>query len=227
MTRPTTDQLIASLAADLTPGRPLPAPLARLAIWMILALGTAAVGVVLLGPRADLPEAVRSAVFLSRLGMTLLAGLLAASAALVLAVPGAERSALQRAAPWLAVAGWLLMLGAPVLAGDAAASRLADDFEWACAGRIAALAVVPAGALYLMLRRAAPLRAGWAGSMSALGAAAVGAAGVQCVCPVNSPAHLLVAHALPVLIIGVAGILVGRLTLHDVLSVPRRRGPVA
>jgi hypothetical protein len=222
MTRPTTDQLIASLAADLKPARPLPPPAARLAIWMTLALGLATLGVALLGPRADLAASVRSAAFLSRLGIALTVGLLAASASLVLGVPGAERDALHRAAPLLAVAAWLLMLGAPVLAGDASASRLADAFEWACAGRVALLAIPPGVALYLMLRRAAPLRAGWTGSLAALGAAAVGAAAVQCVCPVNSPAHLLVAHAIPVLIIAVAGIVIGRLALRDVSFLPRR-----
>jgi hypothetical protein len=222
MTRPTTDQLIASLAADLKPARPLPPPAARLAIWMTLALGLATLGVALLGPRADLAASVRSAAFLSRLGIALTVGLLAASASLVLGVPGAERDALHRAAPLLAVAAWLLMLGAPVLAGDASASRLADAFEWACAGRVALLGIPPGVALYLMLRRAAPLRAGWTGSLAALGAAAVGAAAVQCVCPVNSPAHLLVAHAIPVLIIAVAGIVIGRLALRDVSFLPRR-----
>jgi hypothetical protein len=217
MTRPTTDQLIASLAADLKPARPLPPPATRLAAWMALALATAALGVVLLGPRADLAQSVRSAAFLSRQGIALVAGLLAAWSALVLGVPGAERSTLQRAAPLFVMAAWLLMLGAPLLADDTAGSRLAHAFEWVCAARVTVLAIPPGVALYVMLRRAAPLRAGWTGALAALGAAAVGAAAIQCICPVDSPAHLLVAHALPVLVFAVAGILIGRLTLRDVL----------
>jgi hypothetical protein len=64
-----------------------------------------------------------------------------------------------------------------------------------------------------MLRRAAPLRQGWCGALATLAAAAIGAAATQVLCPIDDPAHQLVGHLLPVILLAVAGLVAGRRAL--------------
>ena len=56
-----------------------------------------------------------------------------------------------------------------------------------------------------MLRRAAPLRKNWSAALATLDAAALGAAATQFVCPIDDPAHQLVAHLLPVVLLSAWG----------------------
>ncbi len=70
---------------------------------------------------------------------------------------------------------------------------------------ILALSVVPASSLSLMVRRGAPLDLGWTGGLTSLAALSLGAFGVQAVCPIPQPAHLLMAHVLPVIVMAVTG----------------------
>ena len=61
-----------------------------------------------------------------------------------------------------------------------------------------------------MLRRAAPLRQAWTGALATLAAAALGAAATQVLCPIDDPAHQLVGHVLPVILLAIAGTIAGR-----------------
>jgi hypothetical protein len=87
---------------------------------------------------------------------------------------------------------------------------LALPFHWACLFEIAGLSVVPAWALFAMLRRAAPLQRVWTAALAMLAASALAAVATQLICPVDDPAHLLVGHVLPVAFLSVWGAIVGR-----------------
>jgi hypothetical protein len=64
-----------------------------------------------------------------------------------------------------------------------------------------------------MLRRAAPLRLGWVAALATLAAVALAAAATQFICPIDDPAHQLVGHVLPVVVLAIGGAIGGRRSL--------------
>jgi len=205
-----TDELIVQLARAAGPVRPLPSPFRRLATWAALAVPITAIGVLVIHPRADVTAALQDPRFLARAVATLATAVLAAASAFILSVPGIERSPWQRAVPLLAGSVWTLILTAFLVGGQSPVARLvALPFNPPCIYQIVGFSVVPGVVLFAMLRRAAPLQATWSALLAALAAGALRAAGTQIICPVDDPAHQLVGHVLPVIvltsIVGAAG----------------------
>jgi hypothetical protein len=146
---------------------------------------------------------------------TLGTALLSASGAFVLSVPGAERSRLQRIVPLVAGGVWALVLVLVLMSGGDAVRRvLALPFHWACLIEIAGLSIVPGWMLFVMLRRAAPLRRAWSAALATLAAVSLAAVATQLICPIDDPAHQLVGHLLPVVVFSVWGAIVGRRWLN-------------
>ena len=210
-----TDELIVQLARAAGPVRPLPGPSVRLARWTAAAVPVTALGVIVIGPRADVLTAIYEPTFAGLAVATLGTALLSAAGAFVLSVPGAERSPLQRVVPLVAGGVWALVLVVLLTTGGDPVRRvLALPFHWACLIEIAGLSVVPGWALFAMLRRAAPLRRAWSAALATLAAVALAAVATQFICPVDDPAHQLVGHVLPVAFLSVWGAIVGRRWLN-------------
>jgi hypothetical protein len=206
-----TDDLIVQIAADARPVRVLPAPSVRFARWALAMVAFVALGVVMIGLRPDVSSAIGDPAFIVRLLTTVLAALLAAASAFAMSVPGAERSPIQHLLPLAALSAWAVFLLVLLTGGGNPSQRLlAWPINWPCGVKITGLAIVPGCALFAMLRRAAPLRPTWNAVLAALAAAALGAAATQFSCPVDDPAHQLVGHVLPVVILSILGALAGR-----------------
>ena len=217
-----TDELIVQLARAAGPVRPLPGPSVRLARWTAAAAAMTALGVIVIGPRADVLTAIYQPTFVALAVATLGTALLSAAGAFVLSVPGVERSPLQRAVPLVAGGVWALVLVVLLTTGGDPVQRiLALPFHWACLIEIAGLSVVPGWALFAMLRRAAPLRPAWSAAFATLAAVALAAVATQVICPVDDPAHQLVGHLLPVALLSLSGTIVGRRWLNWLRDVSR------
>jgi hypothetical protein len=194
-----TDELIVQLARAAGPVRRLPAPSARLAQWTAVAIPVAALGVIVIRPRADFLTVIHQPMFVGVAAATLMTALFSAASAFVLSVPGAERSPLQRVAPLLAGGAWALVLVVLLTMGSDPMRRLlALPFHWACLIEIVGLSVVPAWMLFAMLRRAAPLRLTWSAALATLAALAMSAVATQVICPIDDPAHQIVGHFLDI-----------------------------
>jgi len=207
-----TEDLIVQLASSAAPVRRLASPVRRFASWTIAATAIAALGLLIVGPRADIRAALQSPAFLILAIVTFLTALLSAIAAFVLSVPGAERSPAQHWLPIGAGVAWAGLLIGALVAGGAPMSRLAAfPFHDACPCEICGLAVVPGVLLFFMVRRAAPLRLGWAAALAALASVAFAATATQFICPIDDPAHHLVAHFGPaVLMVALGGVFASR-----------------
>jgi hypothetical protein len=206
-----TDELISRLSKDAPPVRRLPRPELRLAAWLAGTLAAVAAGALAGGCRADLASALGSAAFRARALAGLAVAALAALGALSSAVPGRERSAAARLLPAAALAGWVLLLCADALRAREVHAGL---FQWHCVGHIAALAAAPAALLYLMLRRAAPVRPALSGGLAVLAAASAANLGTQFICANDSAAHALVSHLLPVVAAALLGAAAARRALR-------------
>jgi hypothetical protein len=213
-----TEELIVQLAHGVAPVRPLPPPAVRLVRWFVFVLLFAALGVLLLQPRADVTTALRAPIYVTRELTTLATAGLAAACALVLSVPGAEPSSRRRMWPLVGGVSWVVVLTVVLIQGGDAASRLgAFPVNPRCIYQIVGLSIVPGVTLFAMLRRAAPLHLMSTAALASLAAITFGAAATQLLCPVDDPAHQLVGHVLPVALLTVLGAILGRLPLKTIV----------
>jgi hypothetical protein len=182
----------------------------ELARWALTSVGFVVLAVIGLGPRNEAPARLADAWFTSRAALTLATALVAATVAVRTGVPGLARARRIRAVPWV-----LCLVWAAVLAGGLASTgtplRLLSTVSphVSCVVRIAAIALVPGIWLVRTLRRAAPLDPRWTAGCTGLASAALGALGTQFVCSSDAPAHHLVWHLLPVVLLALATVLAG------------------
>jgi hypothetical protein len=195
--------VIRSMTDGLTPVAPLRSVRARAGLWSALSMLSLSIVAWSLGLRRDLAAAALSSQLeLQVLTMGILAAV-AGVAALRLSVPGADRPAGRIAA--LGILGlWPCALLAWCLVEGATATSLATEpLHLTCMRTIAMVALVPTIAMTVMIRRGAPMRPGWAVAMAGLAAAGAGAVGVTLTCPISRVPHLLIAHALPTVVVAV------------------------
>lgn len=207
------EQLITDLAADVAPVVPLPPVSSRMARWLTVGIVASAAGVLVLGPRDDLWRSVSAPGVLRSVGLLACTSVGAAIVALRLSVPGVERSSWARALPLVMSALWAVLLWQSTrVTGVSTHDLLREPLHPACAALITTLALVPTWALARHVRSGFTLDAAWTAMLVALGGAALAAAATQFVCPIDRPAHLLVAHATPAAALAAAGsLVVGRL----------------
>jgi len=196
------ESLIVSLVSDAAPITPLPAPSARAARWLIVAIVAVVVGVMVKGLRQNWAMALSDSGFQLSTVLVLATGISAALTALALAVPGALRQTwLRWLPPGLFVAwGGVLAFDLLLVPGTVPAAGWATSCMWKTWG----IAVGPAAVLLMMARAAAPLDWRWTGGMAALAALAFGVLGTEMICPLTGHAHILTWHFAPVVLTALA-----------------------
>lgn len=175
----TTEELIKRLAADLKPVRPLRPPWARTALWMGIALPYMAAVVWSKLTMLDSGQTANDTRFMIEQAATLATALTAAMAAFRSAVPGFDmRVLLLPIAPlglWLASVGhgciqdWLRL----------GADGLTIRPDWDCLPMATIIGIIPAAAIIVMLRRAAPLFPRLTLTLAALAVASLANFGLQ------------------------------------------------
>lgn len=199
-----TDDLIRSLAADLQPVQRLRGVEQRAFLWAGSSLICVFLGTLALGVRADFWSRIRDPADLVRDAVLLLAFVLSARSAFQLSVPGAERSPRGR---MLSIGALLLWAG--LVAADASGPAHASANGAACLWTVTGLGLVPAFAALRMLRKAAPLNPGWAGSAALLSAASLALLATNLVCARDDRFHVLLWHFLPVIAATLSGFHLG------------------
>ena len=92
------------------------------------------------------------------------------------------------------------MVGELIFASVTGAPTGRLTFAWRCVYKTASVALVPGVALFVLVRRAAPLHAAWAGLLAILATAAVGVLGANVICPIDRPLHLFLWHVAPLVV---------------------------
>jgi hypothetical protein len=194
-----TEELIGELARSAAPVTPLPRPAARFAAWAAAFVLFAAASVVVFGARPALADDLMRPAFAVLAALTIATALLSAVAALRSSVPGLEAAAVEQAIPAVCALAWTAWLLALLVGGAVpTAGLLALPVHMGCTAQIVGISLLPAAALFAMVRRAAPLnpvRSTWLAALASLALAAVA---VQFVCPIDDPAHHLLSHLFPV-----------------------------
>jgi hypothetical protein len=210
------EDLIVQLASQASPVTPLPSPGRRVVRWLAAAVLAVAAGVVAFGVRRNLADAWLSPAFLGDAIFGIMLTGVGAWASLAWAIPGAREQSRLRALTLIVLAGWATVVAASVVH---AGQPLGDSHWPVCALRVVLVGVGPAVLLLSMIRRAAPLHAGSTTALALSASAATGALAVGLVCPVSAPAHTLLGHAGPVLVLTIVGAIAGRSLLRRTASV--------
>jgi hypothetical protein len=206
----TTDDLIASLSAQVPPVPP-GAVARRVAIGLSLgAAGSVMLMLLWLGPRRDLAEAVLTPMFWMKLGYAAITGLIAAGVLTRLARPGVRPGGLAALAfaPFAVVAAMALarMAQAPP---EAHRAMLMGHSAMLCPWRIAAIGLpVLFGAVWAV-RGLAPTRLGLAGLVAGAAAGGMGAAIYAIACNETSAPFLAVWYTLGMAAVAALGALAG------------------
>ncbi len=188
--------VVARLTGELAPVRRLWSPWARLAVWLVVALGTVGIAAAV-GLRDDLRIEIDRPRYVIDLAVLLAGAGLAATMALLAAVPGRMGT---REARRVGL-GLLALAVAAGFLGDRPAWHAAPAFgtdDVRCVVCIAAFGLMPWIALVSALRRAAPLDGRTTALCAGAAAFLVGAAAVRVACPYDDVVHLVVWHGLPV-----------------------------
>lgn len=208
------DELIRSLAADAAPVRRLaPWHWAALA-WLTASALFVALATFFTGPLRPgaLEQLVSEPGFTLEAALGLLASALAIAGLARLRIPGLAR-ARRGALPALVLLGaWLALQGFELLAQSSPPSTLGA--RALCWLQVFAFSAPPFAAALLLARRAAPFEREWTGLLAGLAAGALPALAMQLGC-MDAPAHALVAHLGPALLVAGLGALLGRLALRS------------
>lgn len=205
-------ETIAALVRDAEPVRPLARPTVRLARWLAGAALLASGAVVLLGVRQDIASQWGAPVFAGYALLLAALTMVSAACALQLSVPGAATSRLTRLAPALVAVVWGGVLLWQIVHGNQL-----WDAQWAhpahltCPFRLTVVGLLPAVALFAMMRAAAPLDHRSAAMCAGFAAVGLGALGTQFVCADDAALHLMAWHFTPGIALVVAVTLFGRL----------------
>lgn len=214
-----TEDLIQELVSDARPVTRLQPIARRLLGWVVLAAVSFGVVLFLMGVRRDLGDTNDRVDFAFEAALLIITAMSAAAGALVVSVPGAERTSLVRWAPIIAAtASVLWAAGELVYAAATGAPTGRLTFAWHCVYKTSCVGAVPGVALFLMVRRAAPTHALWAGLLAVLATAAVGVLGANVICPNDRPLHMLLWHVAPLMLFAAIGAALGTWLLHPRIS---------
>jgi hypothetical protein len=210
-----TEDLIQQLTADARPVRPLRPLAVRVAGWLVVAAVSLGVVMMLMGVRRELGDAADRMDFTLEAALLLVTAVSAAIGALMVSVPGAESS---RHTRWIPIA--LGVLCVVLAAGELAYAAMSGaptgrlTFAWHCVYKTTSVALVPGILLFVMVRRGAPLHAGWAGLLALLATAAMGVLGANIICPNDRPLHMLLWHVAPLMLFAGIGAGLGKWLLR-------------
>ena len=199
------EHLIATLASQATPVKPLPAPRVRMVRWILLAVVTVGLAIAWRGLRPNSAAAFSDPTFIVTNLLILMVAVVSAWLAFTLAVPGALRS---RRATWLPIAGlgaWgAILIQQVATTGNISSALMTEQVVAGCMFKTYGIAVGPALVIILLARRAAPLDWRWTASLAALSALAFGVLGTELICPITGYAHLFNWHFAPVAVLTAA-----------------------
>jgi hypothetical protein len=208
-----TDDLIAQLAEDAAPVRPLRAPLLRGLIWLVVALPPVLLVVALHGVQKS-PAMVfgDTRAVIEALAMVATA-VTAAVAAFASEVPGVQRRWLWL--PLLPLAVWVASVGEGCLAeiGTAGASGLSLGSD-GCLTPALLAGIVPAGVMLAMVRRGAPIAPVTTLALAGLAVAAVVNFGVMLFHVGDVSLSVLVWHGGAIAVVAAVAALGGRRVLR-------------
>lgn len=211
-----TVNLIQTLARDTKLVKRLRSPSVRLAVWAVASLVIVSVWIAAFGLRPDLSPKLGELRFIIE-GLLLLAGgALSALISLILSVPDNERKPALKFSAFVPVAAWFILLLVVLIHGvmHEEASALSAGRGINCIRDILLIGIGPALFLFYLVRRASSTEPALTSALILISMACIGALGTQFLCKNDRALHLLVWHFLPIAILSLTGLSLGRRLLR-------------
>jgi hypothetical protein len=202
------DDLVARLAQDAAAVKPAPHPFLLSLKWMGAAAIYLAVSLALSGLRPDWFERLHNTWFAAELVALLAIFIVTSLSAALLAFPDLHQKRTLVFAPVLPFAAFLLVMFFAWQADSPPAPLPVHSFE--CTIGIMLMALLPAVWTFYSMRSYASTHYHWAGSVALLSAFSVGALWLRLHEANDSISHVIVWHYLPMLVIGLIGMWLGK-----------------
>ena len=208
------DKLICELS-DEGARKPLPGPMKQTVTWGLPTLGYFVALTIYFELRPDISTKMATPLFVAELFILLCIVLSAALATCCLSRPDCHQK------PWIKyIAPALLVPWAiSAIANSAGAFNLDSLLHTAALGRydcpsyIAVFSLPPGIALFFIARAGATIRCCWAGGMATLAVTTAAYMMMRLIEPNDNIAHLFVWHVFPIMLICMAGMIIGHFSL--------------
>lgn len=205
------NELIQNLSANLKSVKPVKFGLKEYTLTLSAGLFSILAGLAITGIRADIQNVILTPAFIMQsLALTLLA-VLSTVSALQMSVPSLKKAVSQNIVLstllfWVVTIVYLLLNSNSPFAG----------WGFNCSKEILISSLAPVALIFFLIRKAAPLNRPSTGWLVLTAGATFGAIATQFSCSSSDALHLLVWHTAPVLVIGLAGTLIGKFILKKV-----------
>lgn len=211
-----TDDLINQLGEQAKPVKPLRSPLMRAMLWLFMLGICMLIGIVIVGLRPDFYDMMMHPVFILEMVSLLIAGIFAIIATFQLSIP------CEKVYPstWalLGVSSLLLFTRMVICfiyaTPEGIAAYASSLIGMPVIGKSLVISALPAGVLFWLIKKGAPVRIGLTAIAALLALASFAAMGCRSICPMNDPAYIFIWHGLPLMILIIIGLLVGRSALR-------------
>ena len=203
------EQLVESLIEDTgkIKARPAQHPFMLSLKWTGAAVLYLLISLVLSGLRPDLGKALHNFWYDAELFMLLLLFISCAISAGLLAFPDLHQKRLLALGPVVMFGLFVLLM---LFSWDVTPIAPLPVHSWQCTLSITLFSVLPAGWTLYAMRKYASTHTGWAGSVAVLSAFSIGALWLRLLEVNDSIPHVLLWHYLPMLAVGLIGLVLGR-----------------
>ena len=209
-----TDKLIESMVAE-GARKPLPHPVKQTIYWFGGTMVWLTVVSGYNGLRPDLTEKLANPLFMLELTLLSVMALAAAFAALCLSRPDAHQMPWVKYPPFAILALWAIstFAGTGQMTWPGLFEALANS-SFDCVWHMLLLSVLPGIAMFLTIKKGAPIQCCWAGTMATWSVTAFAFLCIRVGEANDNLLHLMVWHALPILMMCMAGMMAGKYFLR-------------
>ena len=211
-----TVDLIQTLARDTKPARRLRPLSVRLVVWAAVSLVIVSVWIVVFGVRPDLSPKLGELRFIVEGLLLLTGGIFSALISLVLGIPDNDRKLALKVSALIPVTAWFTLLIVVLIHNftHGEANALSAGLGVNCVRDIFLIGMGPALFLFYLVRRASPTEPALTGALVLISMTCIGALGTHFLCKNDRALHLIVWHFLPIIVLALAGLSLGRRLLR-------------
>lgn len=205
-----TEQLIAQLSAEAAPVKPAPCPKRMLVRWLSVTALIIGGAVAVSHLRPDFAQRIAEPLYLIELAALLALLISTGASACWLAFPDRRQQGWLVKLPLLPLAVYALTIAYRLLVPGATAVALEEDNGMICSICIVGYALAPAATLLALARRCATTVPRLTGAIALLAAATTGQIILKLIEANDAVPHLLVSHIIPIMLLGLIGMALGR-----------------
>ncbi len=210
-----TDQLIDQLASE-GPQKPLPRPMKQVLFWLAGTFVWLGATAWYSGFRSDLLGKLVDPLYITELGLLFGMAFSSAIAALCLSRPDGYQKPWVKYIPFAFILPWAAAAFSGAT-GDITFTSICHSMtlgQFDCPWHILLFSAPPGVVMFLIIKRGAPIQCYWAGSMATWSVTSFGYLCMRLVEQNDNPAHLIVWHALPIVLICMMGMMLGKILLR-------------